>query len=53
MNEQTKLVIDISSLAVVGGTLLAYLPAIAALFSIVWSCLRIYEWFKKRRNEWR
>jgi hypothetical protein len=42
-DEATKLAGDALSLTVVGGTLLQMLPAFAALFSIVWSLIRIYE----------
>jgi len=43
MDEHAKTAGDILSLTVVGATLLQWLPAIAALFSIVWSVIRIYE----------
>tara|TARA_R100000315_G_C5176620_1_gene102178 strand:+ start:524 stop:691 length:168 start_codon:yes stop_codon:yes gene_type:complete len=43
MTEQVKIVIDISSLVVIGATLIELLPAIAAIFSIIWSILRILE----------
>jgi hypothetical protein len=42
-DEATKLAGDALSLTVVGGTLLQMLPAFAALFSIIWSIIRIYE----------
>tara|TARA_R110000822_G_scaffold78886_1_gene188951 strand:+ start:1949 stop:2110 length:162 start_codon:yes stop_codon:yes gene_type:complete len=53
MNDHAKILVDASSIAVVAGTLMSYLPAIAAVASIVWSCIRIYEtktvqrWIKK------
>jgi hypothetical protein len=34
---------DAFSLAIVGSTLLEILPAIAAMVSIVWGCLRVYQ----------
>lgn len=34
---------DFLSVGVVAATIAAWLPAIAALFSIVWSAIRIYE----------
>ena len=43
MDEATKHIIDFASIATVLGTLADMLPAIAALLSIVWSLLRIYE----------
>lgn len=43
VSEPTKHVVDALSLLTVLGTLVNFLPAIAALLSIVWSGLRIYE----------
>ena len=42
-DEAAKLAGDAISLTVVGGTLMNLLPAAAAVFSIVWSIIRIYE----------
>lgn len=42
-NDTTKHVIDALSLATVLGTLMSALPAIAALASLIWSAIRIYE----------
>jgi len=53
VNEHTKHLIDGASIATVMGTLMNWLPAVAALFSIVWTAIRIYEtktvqkWLKK------
>jgi len=53
VNEHTKHLIDWASIMTVIGTLASILPAIAALWSIVWSTIRIYEtntvqkWLKK------
>tara|TARA_R110000868_G_scaffold117913_1_gene313008 strand:+ start:379 stop:540 length:162 start_codon:yes stop_codon:yes gene_type:complete len=53
MTDHAKTIFDVSSLTIVAGTLMEYLPAFAALASIVWSCIRIYEtktvqgWIKK------
>lgn len=41
--EGIKTVTDVLSIATVIGTLAQVLPAIAALFSIVWSIIRILE----------
>lgn len=56
--EGVKHVTDAISIVTVIGTLAEILPALAALFSIVWSCFRIYEtetvqkWLKKgKQNE--
>lgn len=35
--------IDAISISVVGATLIGYLPAIAAVLSIIWTAIRIYE----------
>ena len=43
VDEQTKLVIDMASITTVVGTLWGALPALAALFSLIWSLIRIYE----------
>ena len=43
MNEQAKLITDAGSIAVVAGTLIDWLPAVAALASLAWSLIRIYE----------
>ena len=53
MNDQIKSVLDVSSFAVVGATLVEWLPAVAALLSIVWSLIRLWEtatvkrWFRR------
>ena len=41
--EHAKAVVDALSIATVIGTLAQILPAVAALFSIVWSLIRIWE----------
>lgn len=43
MDENTKHLVDSASIATVVGTLAGILPAIAALFTIVWTSIRIYE----------
>jgi len=43
VSEPTKHVVDALSILTVLGTLMDYLPAVAALLSIVWSLIRIYE----------
>jgi hypothetical protein len=54
VNEHTKHLIDWASIMTVIGTLASILPAIAAIWSIVWSTIRIYEtktvqeWIKKK-----
>jgi len=41
--EQTKTVLDIASLFTAFGAFFQVLPAIAALFSIIWTVMRIAE----------
>ncbi len=41
--EQLKVIGDVVSVTTVVGTLAGALPAIAALFTIVWTGIRIYE----------
>jgi glycerol-3-phosphate acyltransferase PlsY len=43
LTDATKHVIDGASIATAVGTMMQVLPAIAALFTIVWTCIRIYE----------
>lgn len=42
-SEAVKSIGDAVSIATVAGTLMDILPAIAALFTIVWTIIRIYE----------
>jgi len=54
MHESTKQVVDMASTITVVGTILNWLPAAAALWTIVWTSIRIYEtktvqeWIKKK-----
>ena len=54
VSEHTKHIIDGASIATVLGTLANILPAMAALFTIIWTTIRIYEtktvqsWLKKK-----
>ena len=43
MDEASKHIIDFASVLTVLGTLADMLPAIAAVFTIVWTAIRIYE----------
>ena len=43
MDDTTKNLMDTASVATVVGTISGLLPAVAALFTIVWTALRIYE----------
>lgn len=50
-----RTVADVTSIGLILGTIAGYLPAIAALFSIVYYCILIYRskvvqrWIKRRR----
>jgi hypothetical protein len=52
--ENIKYVIDALSVATVLGTIMSWLPAVAAVFTIIWTAIRIYEtktvqgWLGKR-----
>lgn len=43
MSDNAKHAVDAISVATVVGTLANILPAIAAIFTIVWTAIRIYE----------
>lgn len=43
VDETTKHVVDVISVVTVVGTLVDKLPAVAALFTIVWTVIRIWE----------
>jgi len=42
-SEAIKFTIDVLSVATVLGTIVNVLPAIAAMFTIIWTVIRIYE----------
>lgn len=48
MPEGAKYLMDALSVATVLGTIAQFLPAFAALLTIVWTGLRIFEWFEAR-----
>lgn len=39
---------DLLSLGLVAGVFAKMLPAIAAILTIVWTAIRIYEWYRHR-----
>lgn len=43
IDEHAKVVADVLSVGIVISTIVSYLPAGAALVSIIWGCIRIYE----------
>ena len=48
MQEHTKHVLDTVSGVTAFGAIMKLLPAIAAVLSIVWYCIRIYEWARSK-----
>lgn len=42
-SEGIKTVVDVASVGTILGTIIGYLPAVAAFVSIVWGLIRIYE----------
>lgn len=56
-SETVKHAMDALSIVTVVGTLVNMLPSIAAVFTIVWTAIRIYEtdtvqgWLGKKRNQ--
>jgi hypothetical protein len=42
-SDTTKHLVDAASVVTVVGTITQYLPAVAALFTIVWTLIRIWE----------
>ena len=54
-HETAKHVLDAASIGVAVATVISWLPSVAALLSIVWSAIRIYEtktvqgWLKRAK----
>ena len=49
MSEQGKNLVDVGSFAIVGATLIEWLPAAAAILSIIWTIIRLLETETVRR----
>jgi hypothetical protein len=49
MSEQGKNLVDVGSFAIVGATLIEWLPAAAAILSIAWTIIRLLETETVRR----
>jgi hypothetical protein len=53
ISESAKHVVDALSIATVLGTLVEFLPSVAALFTVIWTAIRIWEtdtvkgWFRR------
>ena len=43
MENDSKHLLDFASISTTVATIAGWLPAIAALISIIWGCIRIYE----------
>ena len=43
MDEQLKTMADVTAVTISVATILSWLPPLAALVSIVWGCISIYE----------
>jgi hypothetical protein len=52
-DEAMKAVGDVLSISVIVGTLADWLPSVAAIISIVWGVIRIYETDTVQRLIWR
>jgi len=56
-HETAKSIVDAVSVVTVVGTLMQMLPAVAALFTIIWTAIRIWEtktvqrWFGRCKDE--
>ena len=56
MDEPTKHAIDAASIFTAVGSVLQWLPEVAAIFTIVWTGIRIYEtktvqaWVKRKKE---
>ena len=55
LQENTKQILDVASIGTVIATLATWLPPIAALVSIIWGLIRIYETntFQNLIKKWR
>ena len=43
MQEETKTIVDVLAIGGTVGTVAGILPPLAALITIIWTCLRIWE----------
>ena len=46
--ETAKQAADVVAASVMGLTIVKWLPPLAALFTIVWTGVRLFEWIEKR-----
>lgn len=47
--QHIKNLLDVGSLTTVIATIIGWLPPLAALASIIWTGIQIYDWYKKRK----
>lgn len=50
LGEVTKEAGDLAAGGFAVGTLIGYLPSVAALFTILWTGIRIWEWYRGKRE---
>lgn len=48
--ETVKIAVDWAALGTTIATLAGFLPAVAALFTIIWTGIRIYEYIKNKKH---
>lgn len=48
MQEPAKTTVDVLAGSVALASLVKWLPPLAALLTVFWTCLRIYDWFEGR-----
>lgn len=48
LGDGAKHLLDFLSISVAVGTLVSFLPSLAALLTVVWTGLRIYDWIEAR-----
>lgn len=48
MNHDVKNLADFAAIGTTVGTLAGWLPNVAALFTIIWTGIRIIEWLRKK-----
>lgn len=51
INETTKTILDGFSLTAAIGAVVGIIPQLAALASLVWTAIRIYEWHKDKKEK--
>lgn len=51
MLHDNRIILDIGSWGVVITSLLGILPPLAALASLAWTGIQIYEWYKNRKDK--